>query len=140
MPVTLGGDKSYKQRIIGDIVCSFQFVNEEPAMVLFPKNRRTLTNGAFVLCLSAAFKYTNPYYLVRQSFAAAQQLGFDDSKFAAHQIADIIIEGIPDLIAMPPVPTPEQKLDEAIGEMLLKVDGKVIKHEEITMPDMGETV
>jgi len=139
MPVTLGGDKSHKQRVIGDIVCAYQWVNEEPAMVLFPKQRRTLTNGAFVLCLSAAFKYTNVNYLVSQSFAAAKQLGFEDSKFVAHQIADIIIEGIPDLIEMPPEPSQEHKFEEAIGEMLLKVDGQVIKHEEITMPDMGQT-
>ena len=139
MPVTLGGEKAYKIRVIGDIVCSYQWVNEEPAMVLFPKIKRTFTNGAFVLCLSAAWKYTNVNYLVSQSFAAAKQLGFEDSKFVAHQIADIIIEGIPDLVEMPPVPTQEQKLEESIGEMLLKVDGEIIKHEEITMPDMGQT-
>ena len=139
MPVTLGGDKSYKQRVIGDIVCSFQWVNGERAMVLFPKHKRALTNGAFVLCDSAAYKYTDVRYLVAQSFAAAKQMGFDDSKFAAHQIADIIIEGLADLIEMPPMPTKEQKLEESIGEMLIKVDGKVIKHEEISMPDMGQT-
>ena len=138
MPVTLGGDKAHKIRVIGDIVCSYQWVNEEPAMVLFPKVKRTFTNGAFVLCLSAAWKYTNVNYLVSQSFAAAKQLGFDDSKFAAHQIADIIIEGIPDLVEMPPVPTTEQKLEQAIGEMLIKVDGQTIKHEEVTMPDLGQ--
>lgn len=139
MPVTLGGNTAHKIRVIGDIVCSYQWVNEEPAMVLYPKIKRTFTNGAFVLCLSAAFKYTNVNYLVAQSFAAAKQLGFEDSKFVAHQIADIIIEGIPDLIEMPPMPSQEQKLQESIGEMLLKVDGEIIKHEEITMPDMGQT-
>lgn len=139
MPVTLGGEKAYKQRVIGDIVCAFQWVNEEPAMVLFPKIKRTLTNGAYVLCLSAAYKYANVHYLVSQSFAAAKQLGFEDSKFSAHQIADIIIEGLPDLLEMPPMPTQEQKLGQAIGEMLIKVDGQVIKHEEITMPDMGQS-
>jgi hypothetical protein len=139
MPVTLGGDKAHKIRTIGDIVCAFQWVNEEPAMVLFPKVKRTMTNGAFVLCLSSAYKYTNVRYLIAQAFAAAKQLGFDDSKFAAHQIADIIIEGLPDLVEMPPMPTQEQKLEQSIGEMLLKVDGKIIKHEEITMPDMGQT-
>jgi len=138
MPVTLGGEKAYKIRTIGDIVCSFQWVNEEPAMVLFPKVKRTLTNGAFVLCLSAAFKYTNINYLVSQSFAAAKQMGFEASKFSAHQIADVIIEGLPDLIEMPPEPTQEQKVEQAIGEMLVKVDGKTIRHEEVSMPDMGQ--
>lgn len=140
MPVTFSSEKAFKTRVIGDIVCTFQWVNEEPAMVLFPKAKRTMTNGAYVLCLSAAYKYANVNYLVAQSFAAAKQLGFDDSKYAAHQIADIIIEGLPDLIEMPPMPTPAQKLDQSIGEMLIKVDGKTIKHEEITMPDLGYSV
>lgn len=140
MPVHIGGKDSYKQRVIGDVVCSFQWVNDEPAMILWPKVRRTLANGAYVICLSAAYKYADTGYLVRAAFEAAQTMGFEESRMTAMKIADIIIEGLPDLVEMPPTPQSwkEQKAEEQIGEMLIKVNGETIAHKEVSVPVGGE--
>lgn len=49
MPVLLGGEKAWKQRVSGDIVVSYQWVNGEPAMILFPKVKRLGLSGAYAL-------------------------------------------------------------------------------------------
>jgi len=140
MPVLIGGDQAHLQRVIGDFVVSYQWINDEPAMIIWPKIKRVLTQGAFVLGLSHAYLYNEPQYLIMKSFEVAKFLGFDDSKFAAHQIADLIIEGLPDLIDMPPAkPTAEDKHKEMVGEMLIKVDGQTIMHDEVSMPEFGVT-
>jgi hypothetical protein len=136
MAVHIGGKDSYLQRVIGDIVCSFQWINDEPAMILWPKVRRTLNNAAYVICLSAAYKYADPRYLVTASAEAAETIGMDVSKYTVYRIADIIIEGLPDLLAMPPSNKAwkEATQQEQIGELLIKVDGQTIKHTEVTVP------
>lgn len=141
MPVLIGGDQAYLQRVIGDFVVSYQWVNDEPAMIIWPKIKRTLTNGAFVLALSSAYKYDDPQYLIVQSIEAVKYLGFEPLKSTVHKMADIIIEGLPDLVMMPPAkPMEKPKNQEIAGEMIIKVDGRTIMHDEVTMPEYGVTV
>lgn len=146
MPVQVGGAKAWKVRQHGDIGVSFQWVNEEPAMIIFPARRSLPGAGAYVIALSAAFKYADPktggptQYLIVQSFAAAQQLGFmATDTFAERKIANIIVDSLPDLVDMPPEPqlfNAEQQ--QAIGEMAIKVDGQTIAEKEITALDAEE--
>jgi hypothetical protein len=134
MPVHIGGKDSYKQRITGDIVSSYQWVNGEPAMILWPKVPK-LGGGAYVICLSSAFKYADINYLVVQAAIAAQFMGMDTSSFTTRRIADVILDGLEDLVRMP-MERPgvnEQQL-ESIGEATIKVDGQVIAEREITVP------
>lgn len=146
MPVQIGGSKAWKVRSHGDINVSFQWVNEEPAMILFPARRTLPGAGVYVICLSAAFKYADSKtggptpYLVRASMAAAQQLGFmSTDTFAARKIAEVIVDSLPDLIDMPPEPQQfNQEQAQAIGEMAIKIDGQTVHEAEITAPTDAE--
>lgn len=146
MPVQIGGAKAWKVRQHGDIAVSFQWVNEEPAMILFPARRSLPGAGAFVIAISAAFKYADSRtgaptpYLVRASAQAAQQLGFTNSDtFAARKIAEVIVDSLPDLIDMPPEPQQfNQEQAAAIGELSIKVDGETVHEGEISAPTEAE--
>jgi len=142
MPVQIGGAKAWKVRQHGDIAVAFQWVNEEPAMILFPARRSLPGAGAFVIAISAAFKYADSKtgaptpYLVQASVQAAGQLGFSKTDtFAARKIAEVIVDGLPDLIDMPPEPQQlTQAQTHAIGEMVIKIDGETIHEAEVTAP------
>lgn len=133
MPVMLGGARAWKVQKVGDIIRSYQWVNKEPAMVLYPARRRSLENGAFAICLSAAFKYDDVRYLVQQSIQAAKVMGMDESKYTIHRIGTAIHDGLLDLIKMPPEPTWHKDLDkgDVIAELEIRADGKTIKEHEI---------
>lgn len=146
MPVQIGGAKAWKVRQHGDIAVSFQWVNEEPAMILFPARRSLPGAGAFVIGLSAAFQYADSstgaptQYLVQMSVHAAQQLGFSRTDtFAARKIAEVIVDSLPDLIDMPPEPQQfNQEQAAAIGELSIKVDGHTVHEAEISAPTEAE--
>lgn len=131
MSVMLGGAKAWKQNVSGDVVASFQWVNGEPAMCLFPKIPRTLNPGAYVIMLDVAFKYANSKtggpteYLIQQAAKAAKVMGFNTDSFIIKRIADLILDGLQDLIEMPPEPTGLTKKDtQAVGELLVKINGQ----------------
>lgn len=146
MAVMIGGAKAWKVRQHGDIGVSFQWINEEPAMVLFPARRSIAGAGAYVICLSAAFRYADSKtgapteYLIRQAVAAASQLGFSPTDtFAARRIAEVIVDSLPDLVEMPPEPTGlNAEQQAAIGEMSIKIDGQTIAEREVTAPSLDE--
>lgn len=144
MPVLLGGDKSWKQRVVGDVVVTYQWVNQEPAMVLFPKFKKD-NAGAFVLCLSAAHNYVHSDgyadvdYLIPQSLAAARVMRMDENISTIKRIADAIVDGIDDLLKMPPEPVGmNEKKAEEIGEAIIKVDGKTILETPLTDLSVAE--
>jgi hypothetical protein len=140
MGVHIGGKDSYKQFEKGDIVCSLQWVNDEPALILWPKVKR-IGSGAFVVCLSSAWKYATPQgyptaYLVEQSIKAAEVMCLEPHNFTLKAIADAIFEHIPDLVEMPPTPQDwtGRQVEEAIGEMAVKIEGQTVTQQEITVP------
>lgn len=116
--VELGGERAWRQRVIGDIVCSFQWLDlraagdttadgaPEPCMCLFPAFRRMET-GAYTIPMRNAYAYVdskgNPTpQLLKSAALAAETLGFDmHDRSSIHRMLDIICEGIPDLIDMP---------------------------------------
>lgn len=147
MPVLLGGDKAWKVYSKGDIVISFQWVNGEPAMCLYPKNPRTLNPGAFVLSLDVAFKYADSRsgsptpYCIEQAARAAQVMGFFPDKFIVTRIVDAIMEGLLELIEMPPQPTGlNAQQTQEMGEMIVKMGGRTIYEGAVNAPTFEEVV
>lgn len=91
-----------KTRRMKGFIISFQWVNGEPAMCIL---RQFIgTKAAFVICLSAAYKYAEMAYLVSQSMQAAIHFGMAGERHAARNIADIILECMEDLVKMKPEP------------------------------------
>jgi len=126
MPVELGGRTARFIRRKGDICASFQYVNDEPAMCLFPAVKR-MNSGAFIICESAAYKYTNERYLMLQAMKASRVMGMDDTKHTILRIADCILLWLDDLLMMPPKPEDmvEHAAQKALaGEATLSINGQ----------------
>lgn len=128
MSVMIGGPKARGQRIFGDIVVSFQYVNGEPAMTLWSL-RSAQNAGAYVLCLDAAFKYLDQLYLIQQSYTACEVMGMFPTKDAVYKVATIIFDHLEELLRM----KPEQEDEKvSVGEgSLVAGDGSKI-HFELT--------
>lgn len=142
MGVILGGDTAWKVRAKGDIVCAYHWINAEPALCLYPRQKK-LGAGAYVIALSVAHLYARSdgyptRYLIEASGRAAAVMGMDVTGFTIHRIADIIIDGLEDLVKMPPEPPMPKKKGRHLGEISLKSDGKVIAEGEVDMPEMIE--
>ena len=145
MSIVFGGEKAWKVRRLGDIGIAYHWVNQEPAMVLYPASQ---TSGrAFIVCLSAAYKYVlsdgNPdmHYMMGQAMQAADFMGFGATdKAVVKTIIDAITDGLPDLVSMPPEPYDHQKVNQTpnIGEMSLSIDGETIAQADV--PDVPEHV
>jgi hypothetical protein len=133
MGIHIGGAGSWKQRTLGDIVLSLQWVNGEPAMLIWPKVKRLATKGAYAICLSSAYKYTDMKYLIQQAGICAEFIGMDKTGFTVRRIADAILDNLQDLCEMPPEQMVKTKEPEkAIGDMVLKLNGDVILEKEMT--------
>ncbi len=134
MSVHIGGKDSYKQVVKGDVVMSLQWINDEPAMVIWPKVRRTLSNGAYCICLSSAYKYADNNYLIQQAAICAEYIGLEKSAFAIRNIADVILNHLQDLCEMPPEQMVRKKeKSPIIGDLSVIVDGQTVR--EIEVPE-----
>lgn len=131
--VELGGERAWRQRVTGDIVVSYQWIDlrawndpgaedgPEPCMCLFPANRR-MDTGAYTIPQRNAWAYADsktgqPTEAIFQTaHKAAMTLGFDSNdKAAFFRILDIIVDGIPDLIDMPGEQPGELTIKKAIA-------------------------
>lgn len=137
MPMILGGEKAWKVYSKGDLVVAFHWLNEEPAMFIYPKNASSMQRTAFVIPIESAFKYANANgyptpYAAQMAHKCAEVLGLFPDRFLVTRIMDVIMEGIVDLIEMPPEPVGLNAQDtQAVGELLVKVDGQTRVHAEI---------
>lgn len=89
-------------RRVGDFIITFQWVEGEPAMCILRASMGR--KSAFVVCLSAAWQYREPAYLIKQSMTAAKVLGMEMNKSAVHKIADTILDNLDALVRLAPEP------------------------------------
>jgi hypothetical protein len=131
--IVLGGPNARFQRVHGDIVASYQYVNDERAMCLWPKHRKSGVTP-FIVCDSSAWKYDEPKYLAQQAKVACDLWGFDSSHW--YRIATIIHDGLEDLIRLPPAP---EKIitGPSIGDASLILDGQKIAEREVRAGERG---
>jgi hypothetical protein len=120
MPVMLGGSKAVQTGIRHGIAYAYQYVNEEPALVMW-NPKQPLGSGAFIIGLSSAHKYADDEYLITQSAAAARLMGYSETRYDIMNIAKTIEISIDDLVHMPP--EPEEKMP-AVGEAEVTLNGE----------------
>lgn len=133
--IQIGGANCWKQKTYGDIVITFDWVNDEPALLITP--RAVSIRGAYVICLSSAYKYTEPKYLANQAIACANHIGMDgNSKHTIYRIADSIMECIQEMVEMPPerMVRPKDK-GNAVGDISVSVNGKKTVEREMFSGD-----
>lgn len=136
---SFGGTNAWKVQQVGDIVRAYHWVNDEPAMVLYPARQRSAESGAYIICLSSAFKYDNLKYLIQQAAIAARVIGMDETKQTIHRIGTAIHDGLLDLIKMPPEPKWSKDLGkgEVIAELEVRKDGKTVIEREVHAGERG---
>jgi hypothetical protein len=139
MPVSLDLNKAWKHQRHGDLVVVLTWVNDSRALVMLPAHRRDA--GWYIVDESAAWRWGVDHpdamarriameHAMQQSLMACTILGIEPSKVNRARIISVITGWIPDLVRMPSAPLPEFS-DVVQGEVVLKVDGEVVREEEI---------
>lgn len=133
MSFIVGGPKAWKVYRKGDIGISFHWVNGEPAMVLFPANRASSKSVIpFAIPLGVAWQYANSdghpnlVHTLAAATDAARCLGMAPDLGTIHRIVDAIVDGIPDLVTMPPEPISHDTAPKLDGELSIKRDGETV--------------
>lgn len=138
--IILGGPKSRFTRRFGDIGVSYQYVNGERAMCLWPIYRPGA--AAAIICDSAAYRYADDRYLIEKALEFADMWGDHASRYRAFQIAKIISEGLGDLVMMPPEPEARDYAGQMAGpsgdEIEFKVSGKTVAAADL--PSAGSVI
>ncbi len=139
--VEIGGERTWEQRIKGDVVVSYQWLDvgkkdPQACMVLFPVVPK-LDGGAYAIPQDNAYEYSDATggptpYLLTAAMNAATSMGFFLDQSTVFRIVDIIVDGLPDLIRMPSDQPGAMDLKRAIHgiEATAKVNGQVI-HQEL---------
>lgn len=138
MGIVVGGDKAWKIRRAGPVVVAYHWINEEPAMVVFPALPRQGA-GAFVIPLDQAWAYADSQtgaptpHLLEATTRAADVMCMDQDRSTLRAIADAIVDGLPDLIVMPPEPDwVARGIDKAVSaELTLKAGGQTVVEREV---------
>lgn len=144
MPASLDLRKAHKHQRHGDIVVVLTWVNDSRALVLLPAHRTDA--GWYIVDESAAWRWGVDHpdayarrialaHAAQQSAIACDMLGIEPTLRNRARITSIIAGWIPDLIRMPSAPEPEFLPNVTQGEIVLKVDGQVMREEEIKVED-----
>jgi hypothetical protein len=102
----------------------YQYVNGEPAMCLAPLFVRE-KKQAYVICLSAAWKYREPEHMIRACGLITEifDLGFSSKRLA--RIATFIEDGLDELVRMKPEAAVYDDKQRVIGEAEISIDGGI---------------
>lgn len=131
--VMLGGDV-FDQRITGDIVSEFKWVDGEPVMLLY-KCVLGRNTPAYMIELVDAHKFAlsngnaSKELVSTLCHEAARTLSSEHDKATQFRLIDIILNGLADLLRMPPEPRAiEQANKPSSGndELKIMMDGKTI--------------
>jgi hypothetical protein len=127
--VTLGGKFARSVYRRGELAQAFQYINTEPAIVIWSLTRR---GGAFAMCLSAAHQYLDDEYCVAQAMQCAATIGYSPrDRSVVNKIIDLFLDGLDELVHMPPEPTAAEREREQRAEVTLKLGGETISEREV---------
>lgn len=148
--VDLGGDHAWRQRVHGDIVCTYQWIDlraqgdptadkdqPEPCMVLHHAARMRL-GGAYVTPARNAWAFVRSdgrptEHLIASAAEGAEAMGFSrDDRHAIFKIVGIIVDGLDDLREMPSSPPKALQYERASRGIAatIKRNGETV-HQEV---------
>lgn len=138
-----------KTRNFGEFDILFQYVDEEPALVIRANRFLSVRRRAYVIKLEAAWKYVDdafsPHsghsqYMIKASSVIQEMLGLSDSVDTRFRIAEAILDCLEDLINMKPFkPVDKQAYADVTGTITIgeekfnvdvEVDGDVVNSTE----------
>lgn len=123
----------FKRRDFGELEILFQYVDEEPALVIRANRFLSTRRRAWVITLDSAWKYVDnvdsPHsghseYMVYASAKIQEMLGLGNDLNGRYRIAESIMDCLEDLINMPPFKESDK---ESAGD----VTGRLIVGDEV---------
>lgn len=131
--VQLGGDV-WDQRVTGDIISEFKWIDGEPAMLIY-KSVLGKNTQAYMIEMKDAHEFAlsngmaSKRLLNELCFGAAKALNSEHDKATVHRLITVILDGLPDMLRMPPEPSELEKANRPStgnDEISIKIDGKTI--------------
>ena len=122
----------HAKREVGEWLCYITWYgakldDSEPCIVIVPRARNYYRPA--VICLSSAFKYSEPGYLVQAAMAFNRTLGGTDNAATVHKLADLIHSSLRDLIVCPPKPVSDTR---HVAEATITLESGKAKTFELT--------
>ena len=120
-----------KKRKFGDFEILFQYVDEEPALLIRAHRFLSVRKRAWVITLESAWKYVDdvesPHsghsqYMVHASAKIEEMLGLGDNVSTRFRIAEAIMDCIEDLLAMKPMKVERERSAEIGGTVTIGND------------------
>ena len=115
-----------KKRTFGDFDILFQYVDDEPALVIRAHRFLAVRKRAWVITLESAWKYVDdvesPHsghsqYMVYASAKIEEMLGLGQDISTRYRIAEGIMDCLEDLVAMKPMKVEEDRSSRVVGTM-----------------------
>ena len=117
-----------KIRKFGDFEILYQYVDEEPALVVRAHRFLSVPKRAYVITLESAWKYVDdvesPHsghstYMVHASAKIEEMLGLGDNISTRYRIAEAIMDCLEDLVAMKPMKVEKEAHADIQGTMTI---------------------
>lgn len=139
---------AYSKRLTGDICIYYHWDKIEgkmrPCMSLYPKYPAlSLMPKVATIPIKNAHECVDSrtgaptHYLIQCAHIMCVAMGMYPDASTLRRIADIIVDGIPDLVGMPPF-SERRDTDMAppeTAELVIKRDGETIHHSEVAVPE-----
>lgn len=115
-----------KTRSFGDIQILYQYVDEEPALVIRANRFLSVRKRAYVITQESAWKYVDDvesphsghsFYMVHACAMIEEMLGLGNSLDTRFRIAEAIMDCLEDLINMKPMKIERTPAADVVGVM-----------------------
>jgi hypothetical protein len=153
MPLLLGGPKCYKHHAYKQFVVYYEWFDYdtdtigkgEPTIFIRRKYAGALAGnrGSIAIQLPKAHLYADSVtggptpYLVAFAMGACKELGLEPSRQNIRQIADCIVDNLPDLLRMPPAPRDTKfqsdHSEKKAAEATIFVDGTKVSEQSVVL-------
>lgn len=143
MGIMLGGERCWKKRRAkGGLAVFYEWFEGEGTMFLTREHQGVLAGnkGSCAITQPQAYLYADSktgaptMRLLQFAMKACVELSMEPSRMNIRHIADAIVDGLEDLVRMPPEPTERQltgKTPRPIGELELMDHGRTVISTEI---------
>lgn len=143
MGLMLGGDRCWmKRRASGGLFLFYEWFEGEATLFITRDQRFALSGnrGSAAIAQPQAYLYADSktgaptMRLLKFAMDACRELNLEPSRLNVKVIADAVVDGLEDLVRMPPEPTHKAvhgKNEAPVGEIALIHGGKTIAESEI---------
>jgi hypothetical protein len=133
MPFEVGGSKCWRKFRRGNLLAALHWLDGEPAILLAAAGSRS----AYAIPLPVIHQYARadgypePEALARLAPAVADHLGLGLDRSTLYQVVEIVLDALPDLVAMPPAPPADQKPEAGSAGLVIKQGGRIVFEREV---------